>query len=157
MGGEAWWGVVRPSIPVGVLLGLLSLGLAVAFFDEPLSEFSGPRFLPGEHQEGWLRVAQNIPVFVVGGILFAFFVGLVFAVLHSRIPLGSSVLRGVVVALLLWGVFQAINLVANQVNPARFNLNPSEILRGFVLMLVLGSSFGYLWGRRPSPATPDSA
>lgn len=147
---ETRWTLLRASLFPGAAAGLLALALAVAFFDEPLAEFSGPHFWPGD--AGWLRVANNAPVFIVGGlvlgVLIAWSYGLAERPLIARFGLGP--VRGaIVVAFLLWGLFQVLSVAGSILYSERLHLNAGEIARSVVVWGVLA----FLLGRMLQRAT----
>lgn len=151
------WSLLRASLLPGAAAGLLALVLAVAFFDEPLGEFSGPHIWAGD--AGWLRVANNVPVFIIGGlvlgILIAWSYSLAEGPLVARLGLGP-VAGALLVAFLIWGLFQALSVAGSLLYPERLHLNPGEILRSVVvwgvLAFLLGRMFRRSSARRAAPA-----
>lgn len=156
---ETRWTLLRASILPGAAAGLLALALAVANFDEPLGEFSGPRFVGGD--AGWLRVANNVPVFIIGGLLLGILVAWTYGVaegsLASRFRLGP-VGGALTVAFLLWGLFQALSVAGALLYPERLHLNTGEIARSAVVWGVLALLFGRMVEQAPvRPRTPAPA
>jgi hypothetical protein len=154
---DSRWLLLRASLLPGAVAGLLALALAVAFFDEPLGEFSGPAFWPGD--EGWLRVANNVPAFLVGGLLLGIVVAWSYGVaerpLLSRLGLGP-VGGAVAVAFLLWGLFQALSVAGSLLYPERLHLNAGEIARSAVVWGALALLLGWVL-RRTSAASRAAA
>lgn len=145
---ETRWTLLRASLLPGAVAGLLALVLAVAFFDAPLSEFSGPHLWPGD--AGWLRVANNVPVFIIGGlvlgILVAWSYGLAERPLVARLGLGPAA-GALLVAFLLWGLFQVLSVAGSVLYAERLHLNAGEIARSVVVWGVLAFLLGRMLQR----------
>lgn len=147
---ETRWTLLRAALLPGAVAGLLALALAVGFFDEPLSEFSGPRLLDGD--AGWLRVANNVPVFVIGGVLLGILIAWTYGVAErplARFRLGP-VQGALVVAFLLWGLFQVLSVAGSILYSERLHMNAGEIARSTVVWGVLAFLLGRTLQRAPA-------
>ncbi|MFQ5561174.1 MAG: hypothetical protein ACE5FU_11405 [Nitrospinota bacterium] len=119
---------VRTGAFGGAAWGLLTLALSLVF---------GVTALEGS-------LVHDLITFIVGGVVFGVITGAMFSVIQSKIPVKSSIVKGIVIAVGVWVILLGGAVGLSFLSPGRYNVHIVEILQGVILVGFLGGIIGFL-------------
>ena len=94
-------------------------------------------------------ILASIPFSIIGGVIIGLIIGLIYAAAYHVIPGSSSIIKGLVVALLLWLILSIlpILILGSYLTGSYSSTFELAILNGLILYLFFGFLLGLFWDR----------